>query len=202
MTATSTHPRTSAPPQHPPASFAELTALVARTAGRDVVDHIEQVMEELACESAHDAVRLAERIEAARAEGDHEHARQLERHYNEHALDHARRYAALAHARAVAWAVVALRTLPVRRRSSAPRRPRGRAGRPARRCASRDGPDEPEPEPPGPEPLALLRRPPVRRLRRWFHPRLDELGAVDRLPLLWRLRALRCAWHEWREGLR
>jgi hypothetical protein len=36
-------------------------------------------------------------------------------------------------------------------------------------------------------------------LCRWLRPGF-ELGFVDRAPLLWRLRALRCRWHERREG--
>jgi hypothetical protein len=38
-------------------------------------------------------------------------------------------------------------------------------------------------------------------LRRWLRPGL-EVGLLDRLPVLWRVRALRCRFHEWREGLR
>ena len=74
----------------------------------------------------------------------------------------------------------------VRRRTHGTRR---RAANPVRRkssSSSRGDPDlDSDPEPP---------RAPQGRGASF------ELGRVDRSPLLWRARAARCRWHEWREG--
>jgi hypothetical protein len=103
--------------------------------------------------------------------------------------------------------------LAVRHFASRPRlvraRPRQRRERRAARratSAARDGPSDEPPSRPrarGPRHIRYTLADAVDELRTslrcWFRPGLD-LGFVDRAPLLWRLRVLRCRWHEWREG--